>query len=1089
METVKSASDEMRAAKISYIIGIGASAGGLEAINAFFKNVPENCGLSFVLIQHLSPDYKSMMPELLAKHTRLTISRATNDTVLRPNCVYTIPADKNITLSKGRLHLESREGAKTLNLPINIFFKSLAADVGDKAVAVILSGTGSDGMLGVESIKQKGGMVIAQDPLTAAFDSMPKSAISTGLVDFILPPSKMPKIIEKFIKEPNALISQIEQEKEMISSDEGGIIDEILQLIYKKTNFDFRRYKRATIFRRIERRLNMNGIPNFNDYYELLKDNTKELNTLAEEMLIGVTSFFRDTKAFMALDDVVLKTLVKKQSKDLRIWVLACSTGQEAYTLAIMIKEQMVDQNKNINVKIFATDVNQGSVDFASRGSYFTNLMEGVSEELRKKYFKFSDGRYEIKKVIRDMVIFARHDIVKDPPFNNIDLVTCRNMLIYFESDIQEKILSFIHYSLRENGYLFLGSSENTGSYSKIFAEIDKKYKIFQNVSSIKIGEINKLYPLVPRKEKLGTSNLNIDSEVVTLGVSKTKMVNNFKDVLLEDLVFPSVIINEKDEVVHVAGEIDKYIKLPKKHFTLNVFKMVNENLYVTLSNIVSKAKNENSKVTSPIINSSDGESEFLEILVKPYFEPLSRVRYFIITFKETMVKGDFNGHGKYNSVSADYNHEKDAYIKRLEEDLGETKDYLQTTIEELETSNEELQSTNEELMAANEELQSSNEELQSVNEELYTVNNEFQDKLDEMSGLNDDLQNFIHSTNIATLFLDNEFCIRRFTNELLPYIKVTPSDIGRYVGDFTHTFGSLKIIDIAKKVLEHFLPIEKEVMALGGKTFLMRATLYKTTKKEIKGVIFTFIDISQIKEIETELNAQTKELARSNRELEQFAYVASHDLKAPITNLEALLDALKRSDSIKENGMALFKRLYTSVSNMNSTIRTLNEVIAIKKSLDLKSEHISIDKVLTRVEEGISNLIESSETRIVRNFSENDKVYFPELHLHSILQNLITNAIKYRKANLAPKLIISSFIKEDEVCITVKDNGRGMDMAIYRDKLFGLFQRFHLDTEGKGIGLHITKSILESYGGRIEVESAPGKGATFFCFFQVRAS
>ncbi|MEN7547404.1 CheR family methyltransferase [Rapidithrix thailandica] len=1059
-----------------YIVGIGASAGGLEAINAFFEKVPEDSGISFVLIQHLSPDYKSMMPELLAKHTMLKINKIVNGTTIQPNAIYTIPADKNITVSGGKFYLEDRGSPKTLNLPINIFFKSLAVDQGEYAIGVVLSGTGSDATLGIEAIKQYGGMVIAQDPNSAAFDSMPKSAIATGLVDYILHPSRMPEAIISYVKHPHL---EKDDHDVLQKNKKGSEILNILNLIHKKTNLDFRQYKKSTIVRRIERRMGICNIVNQELYYKYLKDDPEEVELLSQEMLIGVTAFFRDRKAFDILDKEVLGPMVANHnsSKEMRIWIVACSTGQEAYSVAMLLKEHCRKENKHIPIKIFATDIDQRAIDKASKGVYMANAAEEIPPSLLSRYFTHIDGKYQVKKELREMAIFARHDITKDPPFNNIDMACCRNLLIYIEPFMQDKILSFIHFSLNEKGYLFLGSSENPGSFNKVFQEVNKKYKIYRNTSTIRIGDIHKIYPFDSRRKGLGYEKL-VKTEDQLAGLSESKIINNFKDALLEDLVPPTVIINENNDVVHVAGEVDQYIKLPKKQLTLNVLKMVDEQLYVSLSNIISKVKSQRKKVISPSIIFEGKEKSFLNIVAKPYIEPISRLNYCIVSFIEadmggfSLQDGDMDKPEQYK--------EKDAHIRRLEEDLKETKEYLQTTIEELETSNEELQSTNEELMAANEELQSSNEELQSVNEELYTVNNEFQDKLLEMTELNDDLNNFIQSTHIATLFLDNDFCLRRFTDEISPFIKITKNDIGRYIGDFTHAFHSFDIIEIAKRVLDSFIPIEQEVLTSIGDVFLMRAMPYKTAKKEVKGVIFTFIDVTELKKIEKKLVSKAKELERSNRELEQFAYVASHDLKAPITNLVALLDAIQQQNGIKEDSMNLFDRLKTSVSRMSNTIRVLNEVITLKKNLDLKPEKVKLPVVLEDVLSGINDQVESNQAEIKTDFKACDTILFPEIHLRSILQNLITNAIKYKKAKEYPIIEIHTAIEDEQVCLSVKDNGRGIDLDEYGRKLFGLFQRFHLDTEGKGIGLHITKSIIENYGGRIEVDSKVGKGTTF---------
>ena len=816
-------------------------------------------------------------------------------------------------------------------------------------------------------------------------------------------------------------------------------------------------------------------------YYRYIQEDPEELELLGQEMLIGVTAFFRDKKAYEALDKEVLGPIIKNHNsgKEVRVWVVACSTGQEAYSIGMLLKEHCRKEKKHVPIKIFATDIDQRAIDKASKGIYTANIVEEVPKTLLTRYFTHSDGKYQVKKELREMAIFARHDITKDPPFNNIDLASCRNLLIYIEPFMQDKILSFIHFSLNENGCLFLGSSENPGGFTKVFEEIDKKYKLYRNISTVRIGDIHKLYPFNNRRKGYEKQDKPEDQ---LSGISESKIIGNFKDALLEDLVPPTVIINENNDVVHVAGEIDKFIKLPKKQLTLNVLKMVDEQLYVSLSNIISKVKNLRKKIVSPPIVFEGDEKIFLSIVAKPYSEPISRISYCIISFLEVnQSRLPVEGEGG----KSEHYREKDTHIKRLEEDLRETKEYLQTTIEELETSNEELQSTNEELMAANEELQSSNEELQSVNEELYTVNNEFQDKLMEMTELNDDLNNFIQSTHIATLFLDNDFSIKRFTDEISPYIKITKNDIGRYIGDFTHAFQSFDLIEIAKKVLDNFAPIEQEVLTAKGNVFLMRAMPYKTAKKEVKGVVFTFITVTELKKVEQQLMGKARELERSNRELEQFAYVASHDLKAPITNLVALLDAIKSQDGINENCSDLFDRLRSSISRMSNTIRTLNEVITLKKNLDLKPERIDLKTTLDEVLSSINDQVENSKAEIITDFSICDTLMFPEIHFRSILQNLITNAIKYKKPKEHPIIEIRTDVEDRQTCLYVKDNGRGIDMNEFGNKLFGLFQRFHLDTEGKGIGLHITKSIIENYGGRIEVDSQVGRGTTFKLYLQ----
>lgn len=1059
-----------------YIVGIGASAGGLEAINSFFEQVPEEAGLSFVLIQHLSPDYKSMMPELLAKHTRLKIFKITNGVPVEPNCVYTIPADNNITISGGKIYLEDRAAPKTLNLPLNIFLKSLAEDMGPRAIGIILSGTGSDGTLGIESIKENGGMVIAQDPNTTAFDNMPKSAIGTGLVDFILHPSKMPETIMQYMKHP--YVKHQSDEHELEKGDE---INQILGILHQKTNLDFRLYKRATVVRRIERRMGIRNILSHELYLRYIKTDPEEIELLGNDILIGVTGFFRDTKAFEILDKDVLLSLVKdrEKNKEIRIWVAGCSSGQEVYSIAILLKEHYRKQKKEIPTKIFATDIDQRAIEKASKGIYAETIQEEVPPQLLSKYFTKNEEKYLVKKELREMIIFARHDLSKDPPFNNIDLASCRNLLIYIEPRLQEKILSFIHFSLNENGYLFLGTSETPGPFSKVFEEVNKKYKIYQNKSLSRVIDVQRLFPFEKRQKNRGERGHAGDQ---LRQLSESKIISNFKDALLEDLVPPTVIINENQDVVHVAGEIERYIKLPKKQLTLNILKMIDEQLYVPLSNLITKVKSQHVLMTSPplSIDGTDGKRTMIKIKAKPYTEPVGRLNFVILSFieasREEWVFPEINE----TSLSK----ESTMHIRRLEEELKETKEYLQSTIEELMTANEELQATNEELMTANEELQSSNEELQSVNEELYTVNNEFQDKLGEMTELNDDLNNFIQSTSIATLFLDIELSIRRFTDAMTPLVKINKTDIGRFIGDFSHAFPHFDLIGAARKVLDRFEPVEREIATDKGHIYLMRILPYLTSKKEVKGVVFVFVDVNELKKVESQLKVKADELERSNADLEQFAFLAAHDLKAPITNTESLLDLMEKNQEFGEMGSTLFVKLKHSILQMKRTILVMNEVISIKKNLDLPPEEINFDHTLNNVLSVIEEQVVSSNAQIESDFNDAPLVFFPEMYLETIFQNLLVNAIKYRRPNKDPLIQLKSRLDNGRVVLSVQDNGRGIDLEAYGKKIFGLFQRFHLDVEGKGIGLHITKTMIEKYNGVIDVASKPNFGTVFTITF-----
>lgn len=1061
----KKASTPRKSSKL-YIVGIGASAGGLEAVNAFFDQVPEDSGLSFVLVQHLSPDYKSMMPELLARHTKLKIEKAAHNMLVNPNTIYTIPADKNMTVVQGRLRLEERESPKTLNLPINIFFKSLAEDQEQRAIGIILSGTGSDGTLGMESIKEHGGMVIAQDPYSAAFDSMPKSAIATGLVDFILKPEVMPTTIINYVKHPYVKTTSAD----LLNIEAGDEILRMLTLIHQKTNMDFRHYKKSTIIRRIERRMGIRNILSRDLYLKYLHDNPEEIELLSNDMLIGVTGFFRDNKAFELLDQEVIAPMVKQAQKDkeLRVWAVGCSTGEEVYSIAILLKERFKKFRKNLPVKIFATDIDQRAIDRASKGVYTEAIFEEVPRPLVNRYFKKLDNsKYQVDKGLREMIIFARHDVAKDPPFNNIDLACCRNLLIYIEPPLQEKILSFIHFSLNENGFLFLGSSETLGSYSKVFDEIDKKHKLFRNRSSARITDIHKLYPFETRKpnrkgDETGNNQLAV--------LSETKIISNFKDALLEDMVPPTVIINENNDVVHVAGEVEKYIKLPKKQLTLNVLKMVDEQLYVPLSNVISKIRKERKKITSPVVSFENDSKYLINIIGKLYIEPVSRINYCIITFAETNFiepQGRPAGKGKTEATK-----EKDAHIMRLEEELKESKEHLQATIEELETSNEELQATNEELMAANEELQSSNEELQSVNEELYTVNNEFQDKLAEMTDLNDDLNNFIQSTQIATLFLDMDFNIKRFTDAIVPLIKITSNDTGRYIGDLTHSFLDFNLVETARELVDNLQPVERELVTNKGEFFLLRAKPYRTAKKDVNGTVFTWFDVTDIKLAEEQLKLKAQEL-------EQFAYIASHDLQEPLRSVVSYLQLLQEQNQGKLDGESE-SYIDVAIEGAKRMKRLMEGLLTYSRveSGAKAFEKVDLNEVMVLLKKDL--LIQIKESEASLEIDELPVVNADSTQMRLLFQNLITNGIKFRKEDTKPLIKVEVRQVENTWEFAVKDNGIGIEKEFY-ERIFVIFQRLHTrqEYEGTGIGLAICKKIVERHGGQIWIESQLEKGTT----------
>ncbi len=833
----------------TFCVGIGASAGGLEALEQFFKNMPSDSDLSFVVVQHLSPDYKSLMVELLSKHTAMNVYRAEDGMKVLPNCIYLIPPKKNMTIFHGKLYLTEQVYHQVLNLPIDIFFRSLAEDYGENSIGVVLSGTGSDGTLGIRAIKGTGGMVMVQDDHSAKFDGMPKSAIATGLVDYILSAEKMPMELLKYVKHP--LTSK--EEKENRIGDE-NILSKIMAIVRNRIGVDFTYYKPNTIIRRLERRISVNQIDSYEEYILYLEQSPKEVNILYKELLIGVTKFFRDTSGFDIVQNQVIPEIFKKKKDgdSLRLWSVGCSTGEEAYSLAIMLKEYMEQTNEAYDVKIFATDLDKESIEYGSMGFYPESIVADISIERLKKYFIKKEKGYQINENIRKMVIFATHNIIKDPPFSKIDLISCRNMLIYLKPIMQKKILSLFHFSLNKEGYLFLGSSESLGDLSKSFSTINSKWKIYgykegfasENISDFIMPTIrkNQTMPLADPPYKTST-NHNDYNEIIYNSI-------------IDEFVPPSIIVDENYEIVHVCKDVNKFVKIPAGKVSLNILSLIRQELNTATSMAIHKAiKDDKEVVYKDFKLKEKNEITYIDIKVKPILEKRKNRKLIFIVFNEKTTVEDTNNKNEPLAIEYDVNQQ----IKDLELELNYTKENLQATIEELGTSNEELQSTNEELISSNEELQSTNEELQSVNEELYTVNSEYQNKIDELTQLNNDINNLLKNTNIGTVFLDRNLLIRKFTPAVSAAINILDMDIGRPIHHISHNTLYTRFIDDIENVIRTLVPKEVEVQGKKENWFLMRILPYRTLENAIDGVVITFLDITERKKFERKIEQKSK--------------------------------------------------------------------------------------------------------------------------------------------------------------------------------------------------------------------------------------
>ncbi|MGA7143786.1 MAG: chemotaxis protein CheB [Desulfobacterales bacterium] len=832
------------------IVGLGASAGGLEALEAFFSHMPFDSGIAFVIIQHLSPKHKSIMGSLLAKDTQMRVLEIKDGTKVKPNHVYLNPPDKNVMIINGALQLMEPVKTGGINLPIDSFFKSLAEEMGEKAIGVVLSGTATDGTLGLKAVKGEGGLVMVQDPASAKYDGMPRSAIATGMVDFILPVEKIPAELVKYAKAP-----YIFPPKKVILKDDQftNYTQKIFALIRSATGHDLSHYKQTTIRRRIERRMAIHQVNKIADYVKYLQQTRPEVEILFKDMLIGVTNFFRDPEAFKILKEQVLPGLLKNKDPDalIRIWIVGCSTGEEAYSMAILFSEVMSIVKQHFNIQIFASDIDVQAIDYARLGIYPDSISADVSQERLKKYFIKEENSFKVRKRIRDMVIFAVHNIIKDPPFSKIDVVSCRNLLIYMDSALQKKILPLFHYALNQGGILFLGTSESIGEFTDLFHPLDRKWKIFQRKDAFIERAID--YPTIPFYH--GPKLDEIDEQKVPV---ETKVQQLAKRVILENFALPGVLINDQYEIIHFMGKTDKFLETPVGKASFNILSMAREGLRFKLSTALHNAVRQKRKIT---VNSlrikNNGKFLTVDLTVMPFNEPADTPINLLVMFDDkTPPERAAKKRGEKAAIV-----EPDPVVVSLERELESTREHLHTTIEELETANEELksineelQSTNEELQSANEELETSKEELQSTNEELVTVNTELQNKVDELSQANSDISNLLGSTQIGTIFLDTDLNIKRFTPAATTIFNLIQTDLGRPISDITSKIRYDQLKKDSQEVLDTLMVKEAEVRGTNNHWYAMRISPYRTTENLIDGVVITFVDITKMKRAEKAL-------------------------------------------------------------------------------------------------------------------------------------------------------------------------------------------------------------------------------------------
>jgi two-component system, chemotaxis family, CheB/CheR fusion protein len=1050
-----------------YIIAIGASAGGMEAIHLLFDNTPKD-GVSYVIIQHLSPDHKSFMAELLAKHSKLKILEAENDMLIEPNCVYLMPRGKNMTIRNRRLLLTDSRPMQP-NTAIDIFLNSLAEDQRDKSIAVILSGTGTDGTKGIAAIKKYGGMVIVQDPESAKFNGMPNSAIESGNADFILAPQLIPEEIIAYLK--RNILENIFTNK-ITENDEAALL-EILTLIEQHTPLNFTDYKRPTIIRRIVIRMTQNKIITLAGYIDFLKANPSEINILAKEFLISVTKFFRDKEAFEVIKEKVIPEITENKLlvDTLKIWVVGCATGEEAYSLAILIMEHLTEIKKNLEVKIFASDIDKAALLHAAKGVYAENITKDVSEERLNKFFVKQDNKYKVRDNIRKMIIFADHDIVKQPPYGKIDLISCRNLLIYINPLLQKKILTSLHFCLNLGGYLFLGPSESLGDLKKSFTEIDKKWKIYKNIEVVRNIRDTTYYNTPAIDERLVNSMISL---VPQKSLTNNKLKEVIDQMLLEESGYEAGICVDDDfKIIQSFGNYEKYL-LPKI-FNFNLLEMLPEELSIATSTTIRKAVNQNKKAIMKEVKFKKNESKHsVNIFVKPFLsENTSVQRVILVLFREDEAKEITEENLEVFNMEA----HTLRYLEDMKNELTETKQKLKDAYNALEVSNDNVSSYNEELISSNEEMQSTNEELQSVNEELQTVNNEYQLKIKELAELNDDLNNYFKGTINGQLYVDKNLVVRKFSPSAIKQINLKASDIGRPLSDLSTNIKFATLIDDINNVIAASVAREKEIQTTDGRWYQMMIIPYiKQQDNQKDGAIITFNDITELKRVQDKLS-------KINADHDTFIYSASHDLKAPLSNMSGLIASLQEvSDPENKAAKEITGMIDVSVNKLKETINELSDITRIENEID-ESENINLKGLLEEVKSSIKDVLLKSKAKINVDFSE-PEIRFSKKNLRSILLNILTNAIKYRSPDRELELNIRTQKSNDFIILSVQDNGLGLDKDRI-DEVFSKFKRRHNHVEGSGIGLYLVKKIIVNAGGKIEVESELGKGSTFKVYFK----
>jgi two-component system CheB/CheR fusion protein len=1190
------------------VVGVGASAGGLEAFTLFLQQIPADSGMAYVLIQHLDPKHESILAEILAKVAKIPVHEVTQGMRVEPNHVYVIPSEMDIAIVDGSLSLLPRLITRGQHMPIDTFFSSLADIQASGAIGIILSGNGSDGALGLQEIHSKGGIILVQDPSSAKFDGMPRNAIATGCAHFILPPEGIAKELARIGRHPyvngpsNGIVK-----KDDVAPTAANDLNKIFGVMRNKTGVDFSSYKRNTIDRRIQRRMVLHKTENLSDYLTYLKENPAEIDNLYNDILIKVTRFFRDPEVFEFLKSKVFEGMMQSKPSDapIRLWVPACSTGEEVYSLAIGLLEFLGDRAGNAPIQIFGTDISDKALEKARAGLYIENIEADVSPERLRRFFTKTAGHYQVNKSVRELCIFAKQNIVKDPPFSKVDLISCRNVLIYLSPILQKRVLPTFHFALNPNGRLMLGSSETVGHFSDLFTVLDQNHRVYAKNAHV-AAKLHFDFSMSPYAGDQSHDQVYTPETGPPIQPGRSNVQKEIDRVFLNRYTPVGVVVNDNLEILQFRGDTSPYLFHPSGDATFRLFKMVREGLQAELDAAIKEAKAKDLPYRKNSLRfENNGETKEICLEVIPIKIHLSSSeRYWGIMFRELLPRGEEKKTDRLPVT-------KENCAKQMagEEDasrwMASTKTYLESVIEEKEAAFEELQSANEEVLSSNEELQSINEEmqtakeeLQSTNEELTTVNDELRHSNLESIKLVNDLNNLVDSVNLPIVMVGNDLTIRRFTPQAGQVLHLLASDVGRPLRDINT---ALDLVNLEKLILDAIDTIsvkEQKIKNGADLWYSVRIRPYKTMEKKIDGAVITLIDIDSMKRTEEQiskardaaedvlntvreplvvldsslrvkkasssfyktfnvspgetenrcffdlengqwnnptlrtrlgevvskniplfdfpidqefetigrrfmmLNASKilfrveneplvllaivdmtdqkkaqEELARSNKDLEDFAHIVSHDLQSPLKKIISFGDLLKMNlESPPEKVLEYLSRMQTGAAKMSELIASL--LSFSRATASKKTEPVDMNA-------GLKDALSELEIQITEAGAKVTSENLPTLNanktqINQLMTNLIGNAIKY--CGKEAPLIHVSAKKEGQVWVcSVRDNGLGIDKKD-ASRIFDLFQRIITeDKPGTGIGLTICKKIVEYHGGQIWVESELNKGSTFY--------